>query len=58
MLIAADKMTISGSTDSYNTVNEMKTRLEQDHRFAQVAISAATVDRKDGRIRFTLKFTL
>ncbi|MBI9084273.1 MAG: PilN domain-containing protein [Desulfobacterales bacterium] len=58
MVIAADKMTISGSTDSYNTVNDMKTRLEQDRRFAQVAISAATVDRKDGRIRFTLKFTL
>jgi len=58
MVIAADKMTIAGSTDSYNTVNDMKTRLEQDRRFAQVAISAATVDRKDGRIRFTLKFTL
>lgn len=58
MVIAADKMTVSGSTDSYNTVNDMKTRLEQGQRFVRVAISSATVDRKDGRVRFTLKFTL
>jgi general secretion pathway protein L len=52
------QLSLSGNTDSYNTVNQMKTGMEGDTLFSKVKIAAATVDKKDGKIQFTLKVGL
>lgn len=58
LVIGNDQMTLAGNTDSYNTVNAMKTQLEKERFFSRVEISSATVQRKSGKIQFTLKVAL
>ncbi len=49
---------IKGTTDTFNSVNAIKTGLEQSSAFSSVEISSATLDAKTSKIRFELKLTM
>lgn len=51
-------ITISGETDTFNTVNDIKTKLEDVRRFQSVEISSANLDKSGNRVRFKLKIGL
>jgi len=58
MVIGSDNVLISGSTDTFNAVDDMKGRLEQIDFFKKVTISSANTDRSGKEIRFQLKVEL
>lgn len=49
---------IKGTTDTFNSVNAIKTGLEQSTAFGSVEISSATLDAKTSKVRFELKLTM
>ena len=51
-------ITISGDTDTFNTVNDIKTRLQNVQGFQSVEINSANLDKSGNRVRFKLKITL
>lgn len=55
IIIASDSVLISGSTDTFNSVDDMKSGLEQAASFTGVSISSANMERAGNRIRFKLK---
>jgi general secretion pathway protein L len=55
-LVAGDQgILISGTTDSFNSVDELKTRLENIDGFESVKINSANMDRSGDRVRYKLK---
>ena len=58
LLIGPDSVLLSGSTDTFNTVDDIKNRLEGQAGFKGVTISSATMEKSDNRIRFKLKVQL
>jgi type II secretion system protein L len=54
LVIVPDSMSISGSTSSFNTVNEVKSRLEKGGMFTEVTISSANLDKSGDRVNFKL----
>ena len=58
LLIGPDSVLLSGSTDTFNTVDDIKSRLEGQAGFKGVTISSATMEKSDNRIRFKLKVQL
>ena len=58
LVIGPDGVQISGDTDSFNSVDEMKSSLETVSMFSGVKINSATIDKATKRIRFKLKITL
>jgi len=48
-------ITISGDTDTFNTVNDVKTRLQNVQGFQSVEINSANLDKSGNRVRFKLK---
>ena len=58
LLIGPDSVLLSGSTDNFNTVDDIKNRLEGQAGFKGVTISSATMEKTDNRIRFKLKVQL
>ena len=58
LVIGPDGVQLSGDTDSFNSVDEMKNSLESVSMFGNVKINSATIDKATKRIRFKLKMTL
>ena len=55
MIIGEDNVTISGNTDTFNTVDTVKNRLETDALFESATIVSTNKDKTGNRIRFRLK---
>jgi len=58
LLIGPESVLISGNTDTFNTVDDIKNRLEGHAGFKGVTISSATMEKTDSRVRFKLKVQL
>ncbi|MEJ2658281.1 MAG: PilN domain-containing protein [Desulfobacterales bacterium] len=57
-VMGSGSVIISGDTDTFNSVDNIKSRLEQSGLFKKIVISAANIDKSDKRVRFNLKLTL
>lgn len=57
-VMGADSVSISGDTDSFNSVDNIKSKLEQTDIFKKITISSANIDKIDKRVRFKLKISL
>ena len=53
-----DSIIISGNTETFNSVDNMKSLLENIIFFKKVTISSANIDKTDNRVRFKLKIQL
>ncbi|MFA7013025.1 MAG: PilN domain-containing protein, partial [Desulfobacterales bacterium] len=51
----SDGVVVSGNTDTFNAVDEIKNRLEKGEMFKTVTITAANMDRTSNRVQFKLK---
>lgn len=58
LAIDEESVLISGQTDTFNSVDDIKSRLERSDFFDKVTISSANMDRTDNRVRFKLKMML
>ena len=58
LVIQPDNVLISGTTDTYDSVDGIKNRLEQIQHFEKVTISSANIDRSGNEVRFMLKVEL
>ncbi|MBN1932898.1 MAG: pilus assembly protein PilM [Desulfobacterales bacterium] len=58
LVIAPESIMISGDTDTFNSVDDIKNRLEKENIFETVTISSANIDRTENRVRFQLKVQL
>jgi general secretion pathway protein L len=56
--MGAESVSISGDTDSFNSVDNIKSKLEQADIFKKIVISSANIDKFDKRVRFKLKLNL
>ena len=54
----ADNVVVSGNTDTFNAVDDIKTGLEESDIFETVSISSATMDKSGKRVRFKIKVAL
>ena len=57
-VIGPENVQISGDTDTFNAVDDIKTRLEQGKLFKKVTISSTSKDNTENRINFKLKIDL
>jgi len=57
-VMGSESVSISGDTDSFNSVDNIKSKLEQADIFKKIIISAANIDKFDKRVRFKLKVNL
>ncbi len=55
MVIDPETVRVSGSTDTFNTVDNIKTGLEPSAYFSGVTISSANLDRTGKRVKFEIK---
>ncbi|WP_319526037.1 type II secretion system protein GspL [uncultured Desulfosarcina sp.] len=55
LVVGADNAVLSGNTDTFNTVDEIKSGLEGAEIFKQVTISSADLDKSGQGVRFKLK---
>ncbi|MBC2713496.1 MAG: pilus assembly protein PilM [Desulfosarcina sp.] len=55
MVVGADNVVLSGNTDTFNTVDDIKGRLENAEIFKGVTISSADLEKSGKRVRFKLK---
>jgi general secretion pathway protein L len=55
LVVGTDNAILSGNTDTFNTVDEIKSRLEEAEIFKQVTISSADLDKSGKGVRFKLK---
>ena len=58
MSMGADSLTLSGETAAFNTVDDIKSRLEKGELFKQVTIASANMDKSGKKVRFKLKIDL
>ena len=58
LVIQPDNVIISGTTDTYNSVDAIKSRLEQIPYLEKVTISSSNIDRTGNEVRFMLKLEL
>ncbi len=58
LAVQPDHVLISGTTDTYDSVDGIKSRLEQIQHFKKVTISSANIDRSGNEVRFMLKVEL
>ena len=58
MVIGNDNVQISAETDTFNAVDEIKSRLAASDRFSKVDITSANMDKTSKRVRFKLKLHL
>jgi len=57
-IIGPDNVQISGDTDTFNTVDDIKTKLEQGKLFKKITTITSTKDNSENRINFKLKIDL
>jgi Tfp pilus assembly protein PilN len=55
MVVGADNVVLSGDTDTFNTVDDIKGRLEESDILKSVTISSADLEKSGNRVRFKLK---
>ena len=55
MVVGADNVVLSGDTDTFNTVDEVKAGLDRADIFNNVTISSADLEKSGQRVRFKLK---
>jgi general secretion pathway protein L len=55
MVISPETVLISGTTDDFPTVDDIKSKLEQVEFFEKVTISSTNLDRSGNEVRFVLK---
>ncbi len=55
LVIQPENVLISGTTDTFNSVDDIKGRLEQIQHFQKVTISSANIDRSGNEVQFMLK---
>jgi Tfp pilus assembly protein PilN len=55
MVIDPDTVRISGYTDTFNTVDNIKNGLESSASFSDATISSANLDRTGKRVKFEIK---
>ena len=55
LVLGADSVVISGNTDTFNSVDNIKSGLEQSGLFKKITISSANIDKSDKRVHFNLK---
>ncbi len=58
VVISQESVLISGQTDTFNSVDDIQTRLEKTPLFSQVTISSANLEKSGNRINFKLKVLL
>ncbi len=58
LLFNHDQVTISGTTDSFNTVDRLKTSLEQSDTFRSVTIHTADAGRKENQVIFQFRIEI
>ena len=58
LVIGAESVLITGDTDTFNAVDDMKNKLEQAALFTKVTISSANMEKSGNRVRFKLKIRL
>ena len=58
MVIAPDNVIITGTTDTFEAVDDIKSKLEQIDGFKKVTISSSNKDRSGKEIRFQMKVVL
>ena len=58
LVISAETVLISGNTDGFKAVDEIKNRLEKIDFFKKVTINSANIDRSGKEVRFQLKAQL
>ena len=58
LTIGADEVTISGETTDFNTVDDIKSRLEKSELFKQITIASANMDKSGKKVLFKLKIDL
>ncbi len=58
VVIGTDNVILSGDTDTFNTVNTVQQRLEQDPAFTSVSISSANQQKSGNRVNFKLRIQL
>ena len=55
MVVGTDNVVLSGNTATFNTVDDIKGRLEEAEIFKSVIISSADLEKSGQRVRFKLK---
>ena len=58
MVVGKDNVMLSGSTANFNTVDDIKGRLESADAFKDVTISSADLEKSGKRVRFKLKLDI
>lgn len=58
LVIGPDAILLSGDTDTFNTVNTIQQRLEQDPAFTSVSISSANQQKSGNLINFKIRIQL
>ncbi|MBC2695250.1 MAG: pilus assembly protein PilM [Desulfobacteraceae bacterium] len=53
-----EDLMLTGNTDTFNSVNKIKSKLEQADFFKKVIISSANIDKDENRVRFKLQIKL
>lgn len=55
LTIGEENILIAGSTDTFNSVDDIKNGLEQSEFFKQVTINSADIEKANNRVRFNIK---
>ena len=55
MVVDPETVRISGETDTFNTVDSIKSELEPSPYYSQVTIASANLDRSGKRVQFEIK---
>ncbi|MFH0729261.1 MAG: type II secretion system protein GspL [Pseudomonadota bacterium] len=58
LVVGDQSILISGTTDSFNSVNDMKGRLEKNSLFKIVKINSADMEQTEKRVRFKIQIQL
>lgn len=58
IVVGSDNVVVTGNTDTFNAVDDMKSGLERSDIFQSVSISSANMDQSGTRVRFKLKVAL
>jgi general secretion pathway protein L len=58
LVVGEDSVQISGNTDTFNSVDDIKSRLEQVNFFQKITISSANINKSDKRVQFKLQVHL
>ena len=58
LVISLENIQITGGTDTFNAVDDIKSRLEKADIFKKVTISSANIEKSGNRVNFKLKIQL